>query len=98
MRFQDGILTEEDVDVINTRVIQIESAIPPDVTYATYRNIHRTLINHGVFQKDCNDRKSSGDYLESDFILVLSSEIEIKRGNGTYKKPSNQWEKHFWEN
>ena len=29
---------------------------------------------------------------------MLSSEIEIKRGNGVYKKPSNQWEKHFWEN
>jgi hypothetical protein len=29
---------------------------------------------------------------------VLGSEIEIKRGNGTYRKPSNQWEKHFWEN
>jgi hypothetical protein len=98
MRFRDGELTEADVDVINSRVVKNETEIPPDVTYATYRNVDRTSINNGLFQKYCNDRIASGDDLESDFILVLSSDLEIKRGNGTYRKPSNQWEKHFWEN
>jgi hypothetical protein len=98
MRFRDGELTEADVDVINRRVVTNEINIPPDVTYATYRNVDRTSINNGIFQKYCNDRIATGDNLESDFILVLSSDIEIRRGNGTYRKPSNQWEKHFWEN
>jgi hypothetical protein len=98
MRFRNGILTEKDVDTINERVVLNEGDIPPDLTYATYRNVDRASINNGLFQKYCNDQISKGDDLESDFILVLSSDVEIRRGNGTYKKPSNQWEEHFWEN
>ena len=98
MRFRNGTLTEKDIDTINKCVVDNEDNIPADVTYATYRNVDRAAINNGLFEKYCNDRLTNGETLESDFILVLSSEIEIKRGNGTYQKPSNQWEEHFWEN
>jgi hypothetical protein len=97
MRFRNGTLTEQDINKINERVVRNDSEIPADVTYATYRNVDRTSINNGLFEKYCNERISAGDDLESDFILVLSSDIEVKRGNGIYKKPSNQWEEHFWE-
>jgi hypothetical protein len=68
------------------------------VTYATYRNIDRTSINNGLFQNYCRDRILKGEDLDTDCILVLSSEIEVKKGNGTFERRSNQWEEHFWQN
>jgi hypothetical protein len=97
MIFRDGNLTKNDVRTINSRVFTNDNQILADVTYATYCNLDRTSINNGLFEKHCSKIISGGDNLESDFILVLSSDLEIKRGNGIYKKVSNQWEKHFWE-
>ena len=75
MRFRDGKLSEQDVKTINDRVVTNDSQIPTDVTYATYRNIDRTSINNGLFEKYCKDTISSGENLETDFILVLSSDL-----------------------
>ena len=66
MRFRNGTLTYEDVIKINTRVFKDESELPANVTYATYRNVDRTSINNGLFQKYCKERISKGDTLDSD--------------------------------
>ena len=68
------------------------------MNYATYRNIDRASINAGVFQKYCRDRTTRGDGIKSDCIMILSSDLEIRKGNKTYKKATNQWEQFFWQN
>jgi hypothetical protein len=98
MRFRDGKLTNADIDLINTRVAKEGKDLPPDLNYATYRNIDRASINAGVFNKYCRDRMTRGEDIKSDCIMVLSSDLEIRKGNKTYKKATNQWEQFFWQN
>jgi hypothetical protein len=96
-RLRDGEMSDSDIDIINTRVVKKGEVLPTNITYATYRNVDRTSINNGLFQKYCNQHDIEEKDLEN-CVIIFSSDLERRVGNRTFSKPSNQWEKHFWTN
>lgn len=95
MRFRNGQLTENDIDVINTRVITEKSQIPQNMTYGTYKNKDCASINCGLFLKYIKTLKEED--LEN-CLLVLSCTLKVKSGTNVYKLQDNLFEKFFWEN
>jgi hypothetical protein len=96
-RYRDGILSNFDIDVVNTRVVKKDENLPTNITYATYRNLDRASINNGLFQKYCNQNDIEEKDLQ-DCVIIFSSDLERREGNKTFYKPSNKWETLFWTN
>jgi hypothetical protein len=92
-RYRDGKLTEEDIDIINSRVITTEAQIPHDISYATYTNVDRASINTGIFERYVEETGS-----EEDCVAVFSSALKMQKGNKTYKTCDNAWSTYFYEN
>jgi Helitron helicase-like domain at N-terminus/PIF1-like helicase len=51
LRFRDGDVTLEDIEIINSRIPEDDTIIPEDVRYATYFNADRDAINSAIFQE-----------------------------------------------
>ena len=96
-RLRDGAMSDDDVDVVNTRVVKKDTELPTNISYATYRNIDRTSINNGLFHKYCNQNDIEEKDLQ-DCVIIFSSDLERKAGNKTFSTPSNKWETFFWTN
>ena len=96
-RFHNGKLTEDDMDTINTRVVdQNGLSLPNDIRYVSYRNIDRVSINTGLFLKHLQSAPDQS-YIENNCVLVLSSCLKIKEGDCQYRSPSNAWETYLWQ-
>ena len=73
-RFRDGKVTRNDLELINTRVLQNDSQIPDDIQYATFRNRDRDAINTALFEKRCIQQfHKNGDL--KDTVLILSDKL-----------------------
>ena len=73
-RYRDGILSNFDIDVVNTRVVKKDENLPTNITYATYRNLDRASINNGLFQKYCNQNDIEEKDLQ-DCVIIFSSDL-----------------------
>ena len=97
-RLRNGTLTEDDIDTINTRVVDENGlSLPHDIRYASYRNIDRLSINTGLFLKHLQSAPDES-YIKNNCVLILSSSLKIIHGDCQYRSPSNGWETYFWEN
>ena len=98
MRMQNGELTKEDVEFINTKVVTVHKSrhLPKDLRYATYFNRDRDAINMVLFEEHCT-RLRCHNVSTRDTLIVLANKLEeAKTSCGTYEPFHNQ--KMFWEN
>lgn len=94
-RMRDGEITEQDIDKINTRVVDEKTVLPVGIKYATYFNKDRDAINAAVFNKHCqNSMTNHGN--ANDAVLIFSDKIKIRNGSNTYVPMRNC--NHFWNN
>jgi hypothetical protein len=79
-RFRNGTVTAEDIRLINERVVNETTKLPPDIRYATYFNRDRDSINTGLFEKRCkaifNEKGSI-----TDSILIFSDKLSVPPRN-----------------
>ena len=95
-RFCNGELTSDDVDLLNTRVVdQNNLSLPVDLRYACFKNIDRVSINTWLFLSHVQSAPDTA-YIKKNCILILSSNLQIKEGDCQYRSPSNGWEHYFW--
>ena len=97
MRMQNGELTKEDVDFINTKVVTVHKSrhLPKDLRYATYFNRDRDAINMVLFEERCT-RLRCHNVSTRNTVIVLANKLEAKTSHGTYEPFHNR--KFFWEN
>ena len=97
MRMQNGELTKEDVEFINTKVVTVHKSrhLPKDPRYATYFNRDRDAINMALFEECCT-RLRFHNVSTRDTLIVLANKLTAKTSHGTYE-PFQNW-KIFWEN
>ena len=97
MRMQNGELTKEDVEFINTKVVTVHKHrnLPKDLRYATYFNRDRDAINTALFEEHCTSLRCH-NVSTSDTLIVLANKLEAKTSHGTYEPFHNR--KIFWEN
>ena len=53
LRFRNGKLTHDDIDIINECAINDNQDIPDNIAYATYTNLDSAAINIALFKKYC---------------------------------------------
>ena len=96
MRMQNGELTKEDVEFINTKVVTVHKSrhLPKDLRYTTYFNRDRDAINTVLFEECCT-RLRCHNVSTRDTLIVLADRLEAKTSHGTYE-PFHNW--FFWEN
>jgi hypothetical protein len=94
LRFRDGDVTLEDIEIINSRIPEDDTIIPEDVRYATYFNADRDAINSAIFQERVeqiyNEKKNTNG-----FIIVFSDHLKFR--NSDKKYVSFRRHKLFWE-
>ena len=97
MRMQNGELTKEDVEFINTKVVTVHKSrhLPKDLWYATYVNRDRDAINTALFEECCT-RLRCHNVSTRDTLIVLADKLEAKTSHDTYE-PFHNWT-IFWEN
>ena len=97
MRMQNGELTKEDVEFINTKVVTVHKSrhLPKDLRYATYFNRDRDAINTALFEECCT-RIRCHNVSTRDTQIVLADQLAAKTSHGTYEPFHNQ--KILWEN
>ena len=97
MRMQNGELTKEDVEFINTKVVTGNKSIhlPKDIRYMTYFNRDRDAINMVLFEEHCA-RLRCHSVSTRDTLIILAYKLAAKTLHGNYEPFHNQ--KIFWEN
>ena len=93
-RFRDGLATIQDINIINSRVVTENDALPQNIRYATYFNRDRDAINAALFEQRCMDMQSGGLPLH-DSILILSDNHFVQNGSRvytTFQNPKKIWE------
>ena len=97
MRMQNGELTKEDVEFINTKVVTVHISrhLPKDLRYTTYFNRDRDAINM-VLVEEHYARLRCHNVSTRDTLIVLANKLAAKTLHGTYE-PFHNW-KIFWEN
>ena len=93
-RFRDGQATDEDINIINSRVVTATDDLPHNIRYATYFNRDRDAINAALFEQRCMDMQSAGLPLH-DSILILSDNHFVQNGSRvytTFRNPRKIWE------
>ena len=97
MRMQNGELTKEDVEFINTKVVTGNKSIhlPKDIRYVTYFNRDRDAINMALFEKCCA-RLGCHNVSTRDTLIILADKLPAKTLHGNYERFHNR--KIFWEN
>ena len=94
-RFRNGEVTEEDIDTINSRVVDINTKLPSNIKYATYYNRDRDAINTALFENRCiEQRKTFYNTSFNDTLIIFSDNIKIRDGSKKYI-PFNNITK-FW--
>ena len=96
-RMQNGELTKEDVEFINTKVVTGNNSIhlPKDIRYVTYFNRDRDAINMVLFE-ECCARLRCHSVSTRDTLIILANKLAAKTSHGNYE-PFHNW-KIFWEN
>ena len=56
-RFRNGEVTEEDIDTISNRVVDINTNSSSNIKYATYYNRDRDAITTALFENRCTEQK-----------------------------------------
>ena len=97
MRMQNGELTKEDVEFINTKVVTVNKSthLPKDIIYMTYFNRDRDAINMALFEKCCAGLRCH-NVSTRDTLIILADKLAAKTLHGNYE-PFHNW-KIFWEN
>ena len=97
MRMQNGELTKEDVEFINTKVVTGNESIhlPQDIRYVTYFNRDRDVINMVLFEEHCA-RLRFHNVSTRDTLIILSNKLAAKTLHDNYEPFHNQ--KIFQEN
>ena len=97
MRMQNGELTKQDVEFINTKVVTDQKSrhLPKDLRYATYFNRDRDAINMALFEERCT-RLRCHNASTRDTLIVLPDKLEAKTSHGYYEPFHNR--KIFWRN
>ena len=99
MRLRNGQLTENDISVLNSKVIKKETELPHDIQHVTYTNAYKATINIGIFEKYCKKKSIETGLTEvENAILIFGSDIKMQDGNNNYVTPEPSWEKWFFEN
>jgi hypothetical protein len=95
LRFQDGRVTADDIGKINERVVNPQTALPPNIKYATYFNRDRDSINAALFEERCRslyDKTNNTD----DSIMIFCDDVHVQNNHKTYVPFRNC--ATFWEN
>jgi hypothetical protein len=95
MRFCEGAVTGDDIDMINDRVVTESTTLPEDIKYATFFNRDRDSINAALFQERCKtvyDREGT----TCDSILIFSDEVQVQNSTKMFVPFQNC--NAFWEN
>ena len=97
MRMQNGELTKEDVEFINTKVVTVHKSrhLPKDLRYTKNFNRNRDAINMALFE-ECCARFRCHNVSTRDALIVLADKLAAKTLHGTYEPFHNR--KIFWEN
>ena len=79
MRMQNGELTKEDVEFINTKVVTGNKSIhlPKDIRYMTYFNRDRDAINMVLFE-ECCARLRCHSVSTWDTLIILANKLAAK--------------------
>jgi PIF1-like helicase len=84
LKFRNGEPEDSDIDIINTKVIQIPTdtkkqlTLPSDIKYATYTNCDRDCINTAIFHKKIRFSKDNYHHTNN-FIMIFCDNIKIKK-------------------
>ena len=85
MRIQNGELTKEDAEFINTKVVGNKSIhLPKDIRYATYANRDRDAINTALFDEHCA-RLRCHSVSTRDTLIILANKLTAKTAHGNYE-------------
>ena len=94
-RFRNGEVTEEDIDFINSRIVDINTKLPSNIKYATYYNRDRDAINTALFENCClEQRKTFYNTSFNDMLMIFSDNIKIRDGSKKYVPFNNNAK--FW--
>ena len=94
-RFRNGEVTEEDIDTINSRVVDENTELPSNIKYATYYNRDRDAINTALFENCCIElRKTFYNTSFDDTLIIFSDNIKIRDGSKKYIPFNNKTK--FW--
>jgi hypothetical protein len=94
-RMHDGDTTNDDIDVLNSRVIGGDHPdsptmedIPDDVAYAVYRNVDKSAINNGVFAEHIKKTNSTNPLNPPPFhtLIVRSDDLTWKSNKRAFGK------------
>jgi hypothetical protein len=95
LRFRDGKMTDDDIRLINERVVAPNTQLPEDIKYATYYNRDRDSINTALFEERCKHLFQTTGHV-ADSLLVFSDNITVENGSGVFVPLQNQTS--FWTN
>ena len=88
-------MTKEDIDFINTKIVNNKTKLLGDLRYATYFNRDQGAINTALFEEWCkllyNERGHTNDT-----IIILADNVEVKSSSGSYEPFKNK--QTFWIN
>ena len=97
MSMQNGELSMEDVEFLNTKVVTGNNSIhlPKDIRYMTYFNRDRDAINTVLFE-ECCARARCHSVSTRETLIILADKLAAKTSHGNYDPFHNK--KIFWEN
>ena len=82
-RMRDGKISQDDIALINTRVVSEEQDLPDNIRYATYNNRDRDSINTAVFRKHCREEFiATGDTKSA--VAIYSDGVTVRDGSKKY--------------
>ena len=85
MRKQNGELTKEDAEFINTKVVGNKSIhLPKDIRYVTYANRDRDAITTVLFEEHCA-RLRCHSVSTRDTLIILANKLTAKTSHGNYE-------------
>ena len=84
LRFRNGTVTGQDIDLINQRVVSKTECLPQDIRYATYFNRDRDSINTALFVERCKRTRQQRRQL-NDSLIVLCSNITVQDSSKVYR-------------
>jgi hypothetical protein len=94
-RLHDGCSTDDDIDLINSRVLNGDHPdaptmedIPENIAYAVYRNADKSAINNGVFAEHIKKTHSTNplDCPPLHTLIVRSDELKWKSNDKAFGK------------
>jgi hypothetical protein len=95
LRFRNGCVTADDIEKINEHLVNAQTALPPDIKYATYFNHDHDSINAALFEEHCislYDKTGNTD----DSIMIFCDDVHVQNNHKTYVPFRNC--ATFWEN